>query len=1345
MMAKINFNSQENSPLAGAILGPWGFLMCMICTVVGIKLWWFKHRLSFEQSTEENKSSNKEASPSAVVARREKKPRFSRDKRLSQQVYHNVQVYGSFRQTKEDDILIEGSSQLPPVRIRQAESAPSLLMPPPRNKRRPLYVQSTAFEELSESYTNALPSDNSPGAFQKNSSNFVAPVPSNVVPKQQELITETTSLNFKEVEKVSVAPVLRSERDIVMEEVPVVPKRVSRSSSTSAKQQQNDVEKSHRLLKSSQSISIPEHRKVVERRSTGFYKPTEDLTKIDDLEEPRFEKFGDRRPTGYIRYDDVDFEEDLRDYRQEEVRKFYDYQDYELLETLRNQEIIYQNPTSPDICEINEAIETFEKSSLQKNAKHMGVEEEAYKHFVDGSSRKKEANGNLYEESFKWREQQRFYEKETFFETQKPYLNRENHSYGNHKSEQSLNKEPDIEKIADFKEENLSNSKGKPTPHARKVIAIGNKSEKSSAVDGPNVTPVASDRLEEIFSFNEQKVVIDMENEFTPQTLAFVDDSDQISGVEDSPSYKQNQHFKAHQQTHEVRFDKSFPTEEEADEKFTLNQRRPTAYVVSSLRDEEEEEEPQEHQVRFGDSFGKEDQKEDKFTLNQRRPTAYIIRSAENYEDEDEHEPVVKFAHEVEEKFTLNQRRPTAYVVGSLEDNEEEDDDEEVRDHKVRFQDSLEEKFTLNQRRPTAYVIGSLEDKEEEEDEEVTEHKVRFDGDSEEKFTLNQRRPTAYVIGSLEDKKEVNEDIPDHKVRFEESLEQKFTLNQRRPTAYVIGFSDDNQAEDEEKPHQNHFVRFEDNFAYENAKEKFTLNQRRPTAYVLKSSMENLEDEEDDEDSTKQKVRFQDDSSRPFQEPEEKFTLNQRRPTAYVISGTQEDEEEDDEDDDSSSLAKNKVKFEDDFVDVQLEEKFTLNQRRPTAFVASEKEDAEEKKSKVKFEQQLNHQEKFTLNQRRPTAYAPRSYQAEDFEDMEANVKNLSYAEEVYEDNVEMTTAKASAEKSQLIWQDLEKDLELNFAQNIEEEFSRIRQSFEMNEADFLELKEDLQLASPTNSTPSSPTKTLGSIHSSFGNVSPNGFGKTIDDDWENFEKLQPNTQKKQEDISLTYNMMSNARGMTTVSILKESKMGTEPEEPTTLKPARKSKVTFDSKTEEHLIPARKSPSDEEEEEDDYDSPHTKPPIPMQRLSNLNYSRDENPYQPVVVSPNKISLFGSLQKQDEDYEDSWSAIRKHRHMTSQFQKLTVGGDRVDSEPPSYPPPPLPISDEDDDDDDEQPVPSPKAAYRNPMAQLAIQRAKEVRNDMGGFKGRSLKDVRKKASLQSEEVLNLKDNFDATEA
>ncbi|XP_075160750.1 uncharacterized protein LOC142233634 [Haematobia irritans] len=1391
-MAKVNLNDQDNLHMVGVVIVPVCFLICLIFSVLGIKLWWFKHRLSFEHSSKETPAAA-DATPNAVVIKREKKPRFSKDKRWSQQVYHNVQVHGVFKQTKEDDSLIQTSLQLPPVRIRQAESAPSLLLPPPRYKRRPQYVQSTAFEELSEShvetfnetsYTNEKPSQSQETHDEKDS----ALIGLNS--------TTEVSLTFKEVEKVFPNHEIKIQEDVLPLDlgIPSAPKRIGRSSSTLAKVQ-NDTEKSHhRYLKSSQSISIPEHRKIVERKPTEIHKPSEDLTKIDDLEESQFDKFTERRVTkGYIKYEEIDNQATLKDYRQHDIGNFYNafhnqyWSDMEPIEALRNEEIIYQNPTSPDICEINEAIEKYENSlrprDFAKDNTKFGITGNDDREFNFNDSEQ----WNKYKNHKQWESNSSLSGAKIDHGTHTQFLN-SHHSY---KSPEIQNCGEDIKKPQLMENNDLAD-------WARIDATLAyNKTVKEASSNTTMITDIDDDftpqpmahRIDANLAYNKidkdtssnPTMIIDIDDDFTPQPMAFVEDL-----------YQSQQKENEEPSDGKIRFERALI--DNSEEKFTLNQRRPTTYVIRSSLDNEEEEETQDQKnsetmVRFENSLNGY-KNEEKFTLNQRRPTAYVIRSSLDTEEEEEEEErhdqknsetVVRFEkslhqNDKEEKFTLNQRRPTAYVINSPFENEEVDElnASETSESMVRFEKSLhhqhdkDENITLTQK----YMIRSPLDTAEEDEahhQESSETMVRFDtaldeDDRNEKFTLNQRRPTDYVIRSSLDNEEDEEQYQqssETRVRFETPLgvadrDEKSTLNQRRPTAYVIRSNFDSEEDEVHSQESSETrVRFEIPQGVENKDEKFTLNQRRPTAYVIRSSLTDGEENEDHQKSPQAMVRFE--NSLADNDTEEKFTLNQRRPTAYALIRSALDYEDEKEERKNFEVLD---KFEDSFVNENHD--YERSTTKAT-------ENLENPPHHVKFldnDEDVNSQEKFTLNQRRPTAFVSSEQwvfgpetkdqtQTEDFlrDSQEGNftkengsynkneLNGISHAKDIRSSQNPKPKNHANL-TTDIIWQELEKDIDMNHCQNIEEEFSRIRHSIEMNEADFLELKEDLQLASPPSSpifkVPYAPTAT-----------SDNGFGKTIEDDWENFEKLQtveqfrPNTPVSHDDISLTYNMISNAKGITTVSILKESKMDYTPEiteskgASVTNKPNRKSKVTFDFKAEEYLIPSRKYPSDEEEYEDVFDNKTITAPIPMQRLSNLNYIKD-NSYSPVVASSTKISLFGSSSHDQDDVEDSWSAIRKHRNMTTQFQNLDL------SEPPSHPPPPLPIDLDDDKDDNLKSPPPPKPAYRNPMAQLAIQRAKEVRNEMEGFKGRSIRDVKKRTTT-SQEILNLKEDFDDTEA
>ncbi|XP_073838699.1 uncharacterized protein [Musca autumnalis] len=1388
-MAKISYNSNQANPGTVAILGSLGLFVCLIFSVLGIKLWWFKRRLEFDQTTTQNGAAGG-SPPQVVVPRREKKGKFSKDKRWSQQVYHNVEVHGVFKPKKEEDTLIQRPAQLPPVRIRPSGSAPSLILPPPRQKRRSQLVQSTASEEITGSLGSiavASTTPSSPTLSQEIFSNLNGmpgtpitnlnpatssappnlPLPSKVAEKSPEI-----SLTFKEVEKDLKIPALPV--DIVtplrqQQTAPIPPKRLNRSSSHATAQQVQ--EKPHRFLKSSQSVSVPEFRKVIERRPTGFHRPEEidDLTKIDDLDEPKFELFGDRRPTGYIKYEEVDVVDmDLGDYRFERAYLKSGASAYaDPIDALRDEEIVYQNPTSPDICEINEAIESYEKS--QKWNGGGGVEGE-----VGGGFKRQDFSD--FHKSYGHRDASsrgEDYEKREFFEetrngkeTQKPivpnmtvelrdqtipqdfesYLPRQetDEEFKSHEKSLSSSPPPPSNDVLDGESKESSSFAGHTYCESFEEPQCFEEKPLSFEINQTKVqfsAPEALENGEEKFTLNQRRptefVRFEMEDEeeeeleekptqpskakYSSLKAFLMSEKQRESESDESQSdYYQDQISgeESKAKDHGVRFNTSHFSESDGEEKFTLNQRRPTAFQREVLPVEPES------SVRF--AVAEKESDEEKFTLNQRRPTSFQ-REAFLEESESSVRFAVAEKESDEEKFTLNQRRPTAFQREILPQEHEESRQGQTARFNSSETESDEEKFTLNQRRPTAY----------QREESFERQTVRFNSstlgedDNEEKFTLNQRRPTAYVREKDDEKVSQQQS----RVHFEnlstpESNEEKFTLNQRRPTEFV----GNNNAER---------VRFDDSITLpETNEEKFTLNQRRPTAYVLSMEKESEENgktvifatsEEESESEmrptngkkvsqTANMVRFEN-SSAYSESDEEKFSLNKRRPTGYAPKNGNENH--------------TVIRFANESQDEE-EEKFTLNQRRPTAFPLEESATAP---AKVTFNLLQDFdpfemiEEKFTLNQRRPTAF---NNPPQDFEEQVTSfMTQEDEDDDVFEQNTNSnnlkfsTSMKLHENHQDIIWQELEKDIEKDFAQNIEEEFARIRQSLELNEGDFLELKEDLQLMnSPIAET---PIKLLNSFENG------NGFGKSIDEDWENFEKL--NTPSTPGDIQIIYDKQMSGSGSssTTVSILKESKEKTNGDSPPTAKP-RKSKVTFDFKTEEHYIPARRSVSDEDDSDVDneyYDK--TPPPIASQRF----HYEEETLFEPIVVTtPKTISLFGSLSQEDEagQMEDSWSAIRKHRHMTAQFQGLTLESTSSSPPPPSYPPPPPPnISTQ---EDDEVEIHTPKPAYRNPMALLAAQRAKEARQDLGEFKGRSIKNAQKRTS---QEFVNLQNDFDDTEA
>lgn len=125
-------------------------------------------------------------------------------------------------------------------------------------------------------------------------------------------------------------------------------------------------------------------------------------------------------------------------------------------------------------------------------------------------------------------------------------------------------------------------------------------------------------------------------------------------------------------------------------------------------------------------------------------------------------------------------------------------------------------------------------------------------------------------------------------------------------------------------------------------------------------------------------------------------------------------------------------------------------------------------------------EEKDTLKMRRPTGYVRTVQPEELWDEMEANIKQ--------------------DEREKRLWLEIEKDVNLNrdFACNIEEEFDKIRHSYEENEAAFLEGNSSLKRV---------PKQVL------ITTPEPEGFGKSIDEDWESFENLNEDKPKMGEEV----------------------------------------------------------------------------------------------------------------------------------------------------------------------------------------------------------------------------------------
>uniref|UniRef100_A0A1A9VMZ2 Uncharacterized protein n=1 Tax=Glossina austeni TaxID=7395 RepID=A0A1A9VMZ2_GLOAU len=107
-------------------------LLCMIVLILGIKIWWFKHRSSNEQVANENESTvegGTYVTAPSVLPRRRKTWIFSKDKRYSQQISQSpAEIQGIFRIRQDETFAIQSSpTELLPTHARKlSRSAPSL-------------------------------------------------------------------------------------------------------------------------------------------------------------------------------------------------------------------------------------------------------------------------------------------------------------------------------------------------------------------------------------------------------------------------------------------------------------------------------------------------------------------------------------------------------------------------------------------------------------------------------------------------------------------------------------------------------------------------------------------------------------------------------------------------------------------------------------------------------------------------------------------------------------------------------------------------------------------------------------------------------------------------------------------------------------------------------------------------------------------------------------------------------------------------------------------------------------------------------------------------------------------
>ncbi|XP_037934159.1 uncharacterized protein LOC119668651 [Teleopsis dalmanni] len=268
-------------------LGSVGVLLCMIVSLLGIKIWWFKHRLTFDQNSTRNGAAG--GGPPSVVSR----PRSSRDKRFSQQIDEPVTVHGVFRKRQEDELLIERPTRLPPIRVRElSQSTPSLFVPPAPRKceedKTSLHINDKKLQ-YEEPKMPSLPT---------------TPIPDIAVMKEADI-------QFPNMLPASRASEENFEKIVVNEiklEVPKPPPRLTRQTSD------NDRSNGHKFVKMKPAPEN-ESKRLMHRRPTGYLPPDEDELLAMQNNMKAFgetntsnEQFGERRPTGYIKYEEFDVE-----------------------------------------------------------------------------------------------------------------------------------------------------------------------------------------------------------------------------------------------------------------------------------------------------------------------------------------------------------------------------------------------------------------------------------------------------------------------------------------------------------------------------------------------------------------------------------------------------------------------------------------------------------------------------------------------------------------------------------------------------------------------------------------------------------------------------------------------------------------------------------------------------------------------------------------------------------------------------------------------------------------------------------------------------------------------------
>ncbi|XP_067613398.1 uncharacterized protein [Eurosta solidaginis] len=369
-MAKLTVGGSDGAAGGGlsAMLASCVVLFCMISALLGIKIWWFKRRLSFNQG----RANNGAAGSATPILR----TRSSREKRVSKEIHEPVEIHGTFRRRQENDLDIVPTKQLPPVRNRNlSQSTPSLFPLPPT--RRADRVRTAIYEEYE-------PPAREPPRPPIESPQLTTPTISLVeeMPTFDELEQKYRQMEIKE--EVIEQKCESNESLVCMRDKPTQPpKGLYRHSYNEEKVKVG----MYKFLKVKlPSSELTQSLQNVNDTCASCYLRTEEKnpnagladkeTQLNELHKARshsVEEFGERRPTGYIKYEEIDVLEDFR-HKWEQLQTGFAAQSPETFES--TERIHYETLYNPNYDHIENIGNEYNQKSWQANecyAKNQGT------------------------------------------------------------------------------------------------------------------------------------------------------------------------------------------------------------------------------------------------------------------------------------------------------------------------------------------------------------------------------------------------------------------------------------------------------------------------------------------------------------------------------------------------------------------------------------------------------------------------------------------------------------------------------------------------------------------------------------------------------------------------------------------------------------------------------------------------------------------------------------------------------------------------------------------------------------------------------------------------------------